>query len=69
MKATTATVSLSRNLWQCLVVMAAQDVREPENFISWLVSREAQRRGLLPPDSKAAQAEPGKLEAAHEQAA
>ena len=41
------TVKLPLNSWQCLVAMSAQDVREPENFILWLVIREAQRRGLL----------------------
>lgn len=66
MKVVSATVNLPRNLWQCLVVMAAQDVREPENFVSWLVSREAQRRGLLPADAAGVQAESQPVEVPHE---
>lgn len=49
----TLTINLPINSWQCLVAMTAQDLREPENFITWLISREAQERGLLPTDNGA----------------
>lgn len=42
------TATLPRHLSRCLKIMAEQDLREPENFVLWLVSCEAQRRGLLP---------------------
>lgn len=32
--------------WRCLVAMATEDVREEENFVIWLIWREAQRRGF-----------------------
>ena len=55
---------LSLVSWQYLVSMAAEDVREPENFIQWLVIREAARRGLLPADPAPAPAGEGVAHAA-----
>jgi hypothetical protein len=49
-------VTFSRNAWQCLVAMASEDLRKPEDFLNWLVHAEARRRGMLnateakPPD-------------------
>lgn len=48
------TIAVTTNLplpsWQSLAAMAAEDLREPGDFLHWLVHREAQRRGLMPPD-------------------
>ncbi len=44
-------VNLPRDLRRCLSVMAVQDLREPENFLHWLIACEAQRRGMLPPSA------------------
>jgi len=37
-----------------ITMMAGDDLREPNNFVTWLIFREAQRRGLLPDDTTAA---------------
>jgi hypothetical protein len=40
-------VRMPLNAWQCLVAMAADDLREPGEFLRWLTHQEAKRRGLL----------------------
>ncbi len=47
MKGFRLTITLSRPYWQCLRAMAVQDIREPENFLAWLICVEARRRGML----------------------
>jgi hypothetical protein len=41
------TVYLQRFTWQCLIAMATEDLREPTDFINWLVYVEAKRRGIV----------------------
>ena len=41
------TVNLQRFTWQCLIAMATEDLREPTDFINWLVYVEAKRRGIV----------------------
>ena len=41
------TLNLPTEARRWLISMAVEDVREKENFILWLIWREAQRRGLI----------------------
>ena len=43
----TVTVGFPAHLYQCVVAMAAQDLREPSGFLVWLAHCEAAKRGLL----------------------
>jgi hypothetical protein len=40
-------VTLSRFTWQLLIAMATEDLREPTDFINWLIYVEAKRRGMV----------------------
>ena len=41
------TVDLPITSWRSLVAMAAEDLREPDDFLRWFAHREAKQRGLL----------------------
>jgi len=41
------TINLPHWIGQCLITMSTDDLREPTNFITWLIYVEAKRRGML----------------------
>jgi hypothetical protein len=54
---TRITLNLEPPLTNALLVMSRLDCRSPSLQVLWIIKSEAQRRGLLPAESPAAQAE------------
>lgn len=58
------TLTLPINSWRWLVAMAAEDLREPGDFLHWLAFQEAKRRGLLHTEPQPGTAQPQPASAA-----